>query len=133
MLIPITALFAVISAAVMLMLAIRVTLFRRQFKAGMGDKGDRDFQAAIRAHANNTEYTPIALILMAVAELNGANHWALLVIGSLFVASRILHAQGMIVSHGGAAFGRLWGTVGTWASLIALMVLVTLNLQAIAL
>jgi uncharacterized membrane protein YecN with MAPEG domain len=52
-------------------------------------------ERAIRAQANFAEYVPIALILMACLEINGAPLWLIAILGITFVAGRVIHAQGM--------------------------------------
>ncbi|WP_097459259.1 MAPEG family protein [Mangrovitalea sediminis] len=132
MVIPVTAFFASITALLMLFLAYRVTVFRRRFKVGLGDHGDREFNTAIRAHANLVENAPITLLLLGIAELNGVNAFWIYVLGLVFVASRLLHAWGFIRSQGGAHVGRLLGMVGTWFVLLALVVLNIWNVAMVS-
>lgn len=90
-------------------LAFNVTDFR---KRSVSD-GHADFdamQVAIRAHGNATEYIPIAMILLFLAELGGTSPMWLHVLGISFVASRVAHAHGYITSQGGASRGRFFGT-----------------------
>lgn len=49
----------------------------------------------IRKHGNFTEVVPLALILMAIVELNGASNLWLHAIGGLLLISRILHPFGI--------------------------------------
>lgn len=127
MIIPVTAVFAAITALLMLFLAWRVTTFRRKHNTGLGDSGERDFEVAIRAHANLVEYAPIALILMAIGELNGVYVIYVYAVGMLFVVGRLLHAWGFIQSRGGSHMGRLVGTLFTWVSILLMAVLTLAN------
>lgn len=127
MVIPVTAVVASFTALLSLYLAYRVTVFRRKFKVGVGDNGDRDFQTAIRAHANLIENAPIVLIMMGVGELNGVSETWIYGLGMLFVLSRMAHAWGFIKSRGGAHPGRMFGVVGTWLTMLGLAVLLVIN------
>lgn len=133
MIIPVTAVFAAVTAFLMLFLAWRVTTFRRKFKAGMGDGGDHDFEVAIRAHGNLVEYAPIALILMAIGELNGVSAVNVYAVGMLFVVGRLLHAWGFIKSRGGYALSRMIGVLFTWLSILMMAGLLLLNVAQVSL
>ncbi|WP_404355653.1 MAPEG family protein [Methylotuvimicrobium sp. KM1] len=62
----------------------------------LGDGGEPELQAAIRAQGNATEYIPISLILLVLLELSGA-HAALVHSGGIAVlVGRILHARGLL-------------------------------------
>ena len=49
----------------------------------------------MRRHANFTEWVPLALILIALLELNGAPAAALHSLGAILVLARISHAVGL--------------------------------------
>lgn len=49
----------------------------------------------IRKHGNFTEVVPLALILMAIVELNGASTTWLHAIGGLLLVSRLVHPFGI--------------------------------------
>lgn len=127
MLIPVTAVIAGFTSVLAVALAYRVTVYRRRFKTGLGVGDDREFQTAVRAHANLLEYAPLTLILMGVGELNGVSEIWIYGLGILFVASRLAHAWGFIRSRGGQHIGRLLGTAGTWLTMLVLALLVIIN------
>jgi uncharacterized protein len=56
----------------------------------------RELQIAIRAHANAIEYIPITLISLFTLEYNGAMHWLIHLLGTLFICARLVHATGML-------------------------------------
>jgi uncharacterized membrane protein YecN with MAPEG domain len=68
----ITALYAALCAFIVLALAVRIMVMRFRMRTGMGDGGDSRLARAIRIHGNAIEYVPIALVLLLVAELDGA-------------------------------------------------------------
>ena len=91
----VTTLIACILAALLIRLSFRVIRLRRHHKVGLGSGGVDDLERAIRAQANFTEYVPIALILMACLELNGAPLWLIAILGITLIAGRVIHAKGI--------------------------------------
>ncbi|WP_295509392.1 MAPEG family protein [uncultured Sulfitobacter sp.] len=91
---PITSLYAALTALVFLALSWRVIRYRRANVISLGDSGDKNLLKRMRAQANCAEYAPLALILMMLSELNGAPPVALHTMGAAFVAGRVLHAYG---------------------------------------
>ena len=115
---PVTAIYAAIIAVLAVVLAARIVPLRRSRRVGLGDGGDRELTRAIRMHANLVEHAPLALILMAACELNGAPAWLLHGLGAPLVAGRLLHVLGLSRSTG-ISFGRTAGTALTWSVLLA--------------
>ena len=91
---PITSLYAALTALVFLALSWRVIRYRRANVISLGNSGDKNLLKRMRAQANCAEYAPLALILMMLSELNGAPPVALHTMGAAFVAGRVLHAYG---------------------------------------
>jgi len=114
---PVTAIYAAIIAVLAVALAARIVPLRRSRRVGLGDGGDRELTRAIRMHANLVEHAPLALILMAACELNGAPPWQLHGLGAALVAGRGLHVLGLSRSTG-ISFGRTAGTALTWSVLL---------------
>lgn len=93
---PITSLVAGIFAILMVLLSAHVSLRRFRLSAVFGDAGDATLQRRIRAHGNFIEYAPLALIVLGLAEYHAAPLWLVGSLGVAFVASRLLHAIGML-------------------------------------
>jgi uncharacterized membrane protein YecN with MAPEG domain len=91
----VTTLIACILAALFINLSFAVIRLRRHHKVGLGSGGVDDLERAIRAQANFTEYVPIALILLACLEFNGAPLWQIAILGIALVAGRVIHAKGI--------------------------------------
>ncbi|MCI5045098.1 MAG: MAPEG family protein [Aquisalinus sp.] len=89
-----TAIYACLLTIVFLWLSLRVIGFRRSNKIALGDNGDRMLLRRTRVQANFTEYVPITLILIAIAEINGTPDWVIHLSGAAIVTGRILHAIG---------------------------------------
>jgi uncharacterized protein len=119
---PVTALYSALLAGMVTLLAVNVALHRARFGIGLGDGESERMRRMIRMHANAAEYVPIALLLMAVYELNGGRAVALHVIGTTLVAARLLHIYGLARSSG-PSLGRNAGANLTWLSILALAVL----------
>jgi uncharacterized membrane protein YecN with MAPEG domain len=115
---PVTAIYAAIIAVLAVVLAARIVPLRRSRRVGLGDGGDGELTRAIRVHANLVEHAPMAIILMAACELNGAPSWLLHGLGVPLVAGRLLHVLGLSRSTG-ISFGRTAGTALTWSVLLA--------------
>ena len=89
---PITALYAALCGFLVVALAANVVRYRLGKKVSLGDGGHKDVNRAIRAHGNTVEYIPLALILMALLEINGGGNSALHVYGILLLAGRVSYA-----------------------------------------
>ncbi len=115
----ITGLYAGLCALLLIFLSLRVVRLRRALRVGIGSSGQEPLARAIRAHANFTEYVPLALILLAVAEFQGVAILWVHAAGQLLVVARLFHAHGLS-SSAGRSLGRTAGTALTWLVLIAL-------------
>ncbi|UWQ90090.1 MAPEG family protein [Rhodobacteraceae bacterium M382] len=91
---PITSLYAGLLAVLLVGLSTKVIMGRRRARALIGDMGDKALFQAIRVHGNFTEYTPFALLLIALCEGQGAPTWSLHLLGSALVIGRVLHVLG---------------------------------------
>lgn len=118
----ITAFYAALSALLIVVLAIRVTLYRRSARIGIGDNGDHALAKRIRAHANAVELIPIALILLLTAELLAIEAMWLHVFGIATVLGRVLHAWGLSKS-GGVTVPRGAGYVLTLAAIVTMAII----------
>jgi len=122
MTVSITALYAGILALIVIALAINVTAHRVKLRVPLGDGGNAQMRRMIRLHGNAAEYIPLALLLMAIYELNGGWPMGLHIVGSALVAGRLLQTWGMWATDM-TNIGRQIGQSLTWLSLIALAVL----------
>ena len=116
----VTALYAAVSGLLLIYLSVRVIGQRRAHGVSVGHAGEPALERAMRVHANFTEYTPLVLIMLAMAELQGLPPWALHLLGLTFLAGRALHFLGF---RSAEAPGRLralgmaltFGVIGTLA------------------
>ena len=91
----ITSLYAGLLALLYLAISGWVVRVRMQQKVYAGDKGDPVMANAMRLHANFAEYVPLALILILLAEMQGAPALALHALGAALLLGRMMHAAGM--------------------------------------
>jgi uncharacterized membrane protein YecN with MAPEG domain len=91
-----TALYIVLNAAIMVALAANVIRMRYRTRTRFGDTGNPQMMRATRAHGNNTEYVPIALILLMLAHSLGGGLPLLHAIGLPLTVGRILHGVGFL-------------------------------------
>lgn len=92
---PITALYAALLAPLLIWLSVRVIAMRRQARVAIGHGEDKDLLRRMRVHANFTEYTPFALLLLALAEGLAPPAMLLHAIGFALLAGRYVHALGV--------------------------------------
>ena len=91
----ITPLYAAVASLLFVFLSFRVIGVRRSSGVGLGDGGDRRLLRRLRVHGNFAEYAPLAIILMALAELQSTPAVILHLIGATLVAGRLIHAFGV--------------------------------------
>ncbi len=121
MTLSLTGFYASLLGILYIGLAINIIRLRRKFKVGIGDGDNRVLAQAIRVHGNFAEYTPIALILLASYELNGASAMMLHALGSTLVVGRILHAIGLTKSIG-ISIQRQVGMLSTFLVILVLAI-----------
>ena len=91
------------------LLTLNVARMRGAKKINLGDGGDPEMTAAIRAHANLIEFAPLCLLLIYVAS-DFYGFWTTAALSALFLLARVLHAGGML---GVIPQGRFLGATGT--------------------
>ena len=113
------SLYAALNALIALVLSILVVRARVATKTPIGDGGKPGMAGPLRAHANNSEYVPMALILMwALASPLGGSIWMIHGIGAPLTLGRFLHAIGLSRSTGPSTL-RVLGMTLTWIAYIA--------------
>ena len=120
----ISSLYASLLAVIFLILTIKVVKIRKSAKVSIGDAGNLALQKAIRAQGNFCESTPIAVILLILAEASMASSLILHFCGIIFVLGRIFHAIAINSEKEDFRF-RVGGMV---LSLTSIILLILLNL-----
>jgi uncharacterized membrane protein YecN with MAPEG domain len=110
------------------LLTLNVGRMRTRKKIFLGDGGDPEMVAAIRAHGNLIEFAPLCLLIIWL--LHGPyGHRIIAVMGIILLISRLLHAGGML---GLIPMGRVAGATGTTVLLaVAAIMLVLAGLRGL--
>ena len=109
-------------------LTLNVGRLRGKKKISLGDGGDPEMMAAIRAHANLIEFAPLCLLMIYMAS-DFYGFWTTAALSAVLLIARVLHAGGMV---GVIPQGRFLGASGTtvvlaWVSV--LLVIAGFNLR----
>ncbi len=118
MFVPVTSFYAAAAALFLIPLSLWVIFARQDLGVAWGDgteDGDRLMRLR-RAHGNFIEYVPMALIVLMLAEIQGAPAWALHLSGKSLLIGRVVHAAGLIRFPGDLRF-RVVGMVLTFTAL----------------
>lgn len=110
------------------LLTVNVGRMRGRKKIFLGDGGDPEMIAAIRAHANLIEFAPLCLLLIYMAS-DFYGFWTTAGLSVLLLVARVLHAGGMLNV---IPQGRFLGASGTTVVLTLvsiLMVIAGVNLK----
>ncbi len=92
---PVTGFYAGLLALGFVLLSLRVIRARRGHRVALGTGGKRPVERAMRAHGNFAEYVPLALLLLALLELNGLPTVILHALGLMLLGGRLAHAHGI--------------------------------------
>ncbi len=92
--------YAAILAILFVYLTYLVIKARGEHKIALGQSVNNetpfDMLRKLRAQGNFSEMVPLALILIALSELSGAEGWAIHLAGSVLVIGRIMHAVSLL-------------------------------------
>jgi uncharacterized membrane protein YecN with MAPEG domain len=110
------------------LLTLNVGRMRTRKKIFLGDGGDPEMVAAIRAHGNLIEFAPLCLLIIWL--LHGPyGHRTIAVMGIILLISRLLHAGGVL---GLIPMGRVAGATSTTVLLaVAAIMLVLAGLRGL--
>ena len=122
---PITSTIAATLAMLMFILTLLISMRRVSLGKAEGDIAkypiddgdDENLKRRIGAFTNFIEYVPVALIMLALIELQGATSTLVWWLGCTFIIGRILHAIGMLTNPH-FALPRIVGMFATYAVLL---------------
>jgi len=120
--IPITGFYAGLLTIFLFILTIRIIQWRFKLKVGLGDGQQTPLIKAVRIHGNFIEYVPLALLLLAIYELNSGNIFVLHSLGITLIVARLAHAIGLTKTTGTSLY-RQFGVLATFTVLLILSVL----------
>ena len=110
------------------LLSLNIGRMRGAKKISLGDGGDPEMIAAIRAHANLIEFAPLCLLLNYMAS-DFYGFWTTAVLSALLLLARVLHAGGMLNVIPKGRFLGATGTMFVLAYASILMVIAGFNLR----
>ncbi len=87
----ITVLYAGVLGLMAIGLGATAGTMRGREKISIGDGGNTELQLRMRRHANFVENVPLALILIALLEMQSVPNLAIHGMGAVLVVGRILH------------------------------------------
>ncbi len=123
----VTPLYAAFLALVLVALQWRIVALRDKFQSSrMQEDGHSEMTATTRAVAHMVEYTPIAVLLMLIAETQGTSPIIMHILGITLIAGRLAHLKGLRDPSGKSPLRRL-GTRITWAVIVITSVLCALS------
>ena len=98
--VAVTGLYAGILGIVFFVLSMRVISNRVRARVNLLDGGDEALTRAMRVHGNFAEYVPFALLLMALAEIQGGPGLFMHVLGTVLIVCRLCHAYAITATTG---------------------------------
>ncbi len=122
---PITSIFAALLAVIMFFMTLMVSMGRINLGKTQGDTAkypidhgnDENLKRKIAAFSNFTEYAPMCLFMLALIEFNNAPSSLLWILGTAFIAGRLLHVYGMLTNPH-FPLPRIIGMLATYATLL---------------
>lgn len=125
MAVPIVALYGALNVFLNIGLALAVSRVRGTQRVSLGHGDSSVVLRAMRAHGNNAEFVPLALVLLLIAELMGGSSLWLHVLGGSLTVARVAQAIG-VYQQKAPNPARFGGTAITWMMMIATGVYVLL-------
>jgi uncharacterized protein len=122
----VTSIYACFAGLLAVGLSFYVIRLRQTGRVSLGTGGNAALERAVRAHANLVEHAPLALVLIALLELNGGNPYVLHAAAASLLIGRSLHAWALIR---GTFPARLAGMVLTFT---CYFIVIPANLVAVA-
>ena len=126
------AFYAAANAFIMLVLGVLVVRARVKTRTDIGDGGKPEMAGPLRAHANNAEYVPMALLLMWLILPLGGSVWLIHGAGIPLTLGRLIHAFALSRNTGPSG-GRFIGMILTWiAYIVAIVGVVSLGITTMS-
>jgi len=123
MTLALTGIYAVLLALLAQWLTASISILRAKTGISILHGDNMALAERIRRYGNFAENVPLALILMAIVELNQASPTWLHAIGGILLISRIIHPIGIQHDNVKQIF-RIIGATGTRLSMIIAMVFI---------
>lgn len=122
MFLPVTTITAIILGLWLVWLSLRVISARQSEGVSLGAGESELLERRIRGQANLSEYGPTGIILLFLAELQGAPVWLVGILAAVLIVGRLIHGIAFSFSEKWV-FGRVGGMLMTFSA-IGLLALV---------
>lgn len=109
------ALWAGLNLAWTLLLALNVTRHRMKEGVSTGSGNSQSLDRAVRAHGNNIEYVPGAILGILILAALGYSPLVINLLGASLLVARFCHAHGIQQLEVALPKTRVLGNVLTWA------------------
>ena len=109
------ALWAGLNLAWTLLLALNVTRHRMKEGISTGSGNSQSLDRAVRAHGNNIEYVPGAILGILILAALGYSPLVINLLGASLLVARFCHAHGIQQLEVALPKTRVLGNVLTWA------------------
>ena len=109
------ALWAGLNLAWTLLLALNVTRHRMKEGVSTGSGNSQSLDRAVRAHGNNIEYVPGAILGILILAALGYSPLVINLLGASLLVARFCHAHGIQQLEVDLPKTRVLGNVLTWA------------------
>jgi uncharacterized membrane protein YecN with MAPEG domain len=109
--------YAALNALIMLILGVLVVRARVKTQTDIGDGGKPAMAGPLRAHGNNSEWTPVALLMIWALCPLGGSIWMIHGVGIPLTLGRIAHGIGLSQNTGPSPL-RFIGILLTWIAYI---------------
>lgn len=96
---PVASLFAAILTVWLVGQSVYVMYLRATRRILVGSAGNPLLERAARAQGNTAEYLPLAVTLVALAEVQGGDPEFLAGLGAAMLLGRIIHAYSLLVAE----------------------------------
>lgn len=110
-------LYAALLGILFFCLSVRTIGLRRKLQIGIGANDNPEMLRAMRVHANFAEYVPLVLLLICLAEVQGAPALLVHALGLGLLTGRLLHAYGVSQARERFAF-RIAGMAMTFTAML---------------
>jgi uncharacterized membrane protein YecN with MAPEG domain len=94
--VPVTLLYGSLNAVLTTLLGTSVSLMRLRDRTFVDGTPAPTLRRLVRAHGNAAEWAPLGIVLLLLLELSGAPSLPLHIFGGLLLATRCVHALGMM-------------------------------------
>ena len=95
MILPITGLYIGLTIIIVIVLAVRIGIYRVKENISISHGGNVEVETRIRAHGNLTETAALTILAIAILEANGVGPIMLHGLGIAYIIGRILHPIGL--------------------------------------